>query len=34
MLKAHGFTDVAQLAGGMIAWRRQGLPALSGSLYK
>ncbi|WP_054032083.1 rhodanese-like domain-containing protein [Desulfatitalea tepidiphila] len=29
LLKAHGFTDVAQLAGGMIAWRRKGLPTRS-----
>jgi len=26
LLRAHGFDDVAQLAGGMRAWRRAGLP--------
>jgi rhodanese-related sulfurtransferase len=26
LLRRHGFQDVAQLAGGMIAWRRHGLP--------
>lgn len=28
-LKAYGFKDVRQLAGGMLAWRRKGLPTRS-----
>jgi len=26
LLRRHGFQDVTQLAGGMLAWRRHGLP--------
>ena len=28
-LKEHGFKDVCQLAGGMLAWRKEGLPTQS-----
>jgi rhodanese-related sulfurtransferase len=30
LLKAHGYQDVRQLGGGMLAWWRRGLPTRSG----
>ena len=29
LLKSAGFRDARQLAGGMLAWRRKGLPTRS-----
>jgi rhodanese-related sulfurtransferase len=29
LLRAHGFVDVAQLAGGMLAWWKAGLPTVA-----
>jgi rhodanese-related sulfurtransferase len=30
LLRRHGFSDVANVAGGMIAWRQAGLPTARG----